>query len=180
MSIKPWQLQTSHGVRRVYPSAHSVGVNWRPFARRLGYSGGPANSHTCGLDAHASGQEDDAIRLGLGRDDGRVVYLDRRFSTVFASSLPGVVWATLAGNLIATLPAYQLNRTWTWGKRGRSHFRREIVPFWTMSFLSIAFSQLGAFWARHEEHAHAWSHLTNTALVGRAQTYLCFLQSSLF
>jgi putative flippase GtrA len=87
--------------------------------------------------------------------------------------IPGVVWATLAGNLIATLPAYQLNRTWTWGKRGRSHFRREIVPFWTMSFLSIAFSQLGAFWARHEVHAHAWSHLANTALVTGANL-LCF------
>jgi putative flippase GtrA len=87
--------------------------------------------------------------------------------------IPGVVWATLAGNLIATLPAYQLNRTWTWGKRGRSHFRREIVPFWTMSFLSIAFSQLGAFWARHEVHAHAWNHLANTALVTGANL-LCF------
>ncbi|HWD96743.1 MAG TPA: GtrA family protein [Acidimicrobiales bacterium] len=87
--------------------------------------------------------------------------------------IPGVVWATLAGNLIATLPAYQLNRTWTWGKRGRSHFRREIVPFWTMSFLSIAFSQLGAFWARSEVHSHAWSHLANTALVTGANL-LCF------
>ena len=79
--------------------------------------------------------------------------------------IPGVIWATLAGNLIATLPAYYLNRTWTWGKRGRSHFRREIVPFWSMSFLGISFSMLGAFWARHEVHSHAWNRLTDTALV---------------
>jgi putative flippase GtrA len=79
--------------------------------------------------------------------------------------IPGVIWATLAGNLIATLPAYHLNRTWTWGKRGRSHFRREIVPFWTMSFLGISFSMLGAFWARSEVHAHAWNRLADTALV---------------
>jgi putative flippase GtrA len=79
--------------------------------------------------------------------------------------IPGVMWSTLVGNLIATLPAYQLNRTWTWGKRGRSHFRKEIVPFWSMSFLGIGTSQLGAWWAKHEVHAHAWSHLTNTALV---------------
>ena len=77
----------------------------------------------------------------------------------------GVIWATLAGNLIATLPAYYLNRTWTWGKRGRSHFRREIVPFWSMSFLGISFSMLGAFWARHEVHSHAWNRLADTALV---------------
>jgi len=79
--------------------------------------------------------------------------------------IPGVIWATLAGNLIATLPAYHLNRTWTWGKRGRSHFRREIIPFWSMSFLGISFSMLGAFWARHEVHSHAWNRLADTALV---------------
>jgi putative flippase GtrA len=87
--------------------------------------------------------------------------------------IPGVIWATLAGNLIATLPAYHLNRTWTWGKRGRSHFRREIVPFWCMSFLSIAFSQIGAFWARSEVHHHSWSHLADTALV-TGTNLLCF------
>jgi putative flippase GtrA len=87
--------------------------------------------------------------------------------------IPGVIWATLAGNLIATLPAYHLNRVWTWGKRGKSHFRTEIMPFWTMSFLSIAFSQLGAFWARGEVHTHTWSHLANTALV-TGTNLLCF------
>src|SRR5665213_700001 len=70
-----------------------------------------------------------------------------------------------AGNLIGTLPAYHLNRRWTWGKRGRSRMRTEIVPFWSLSFLGIAFSQLGAWWVKHEVHAHQWSHLVNTALV---------------
>lgn len=79
--------------------------------------------------------------------------------------IPGVMWSTLTGNLIATLPAYYLNRTWTWGKRGRSHFRREIVPFWTLSFLGIAFSQLFAYIAKRQVHGHDWSHLLNTGLV---------------
>ncbi len=79
--------------------------------------------------------------------------------------IPGVMWSTLAGNLIGTLPAYNLNRRWTWGKRGRSHFRHEIIPFWSMSMLGIAFSQLGAWWAKHEVHSHQWSHLFNTGLV---------------
>ncbi|NNN00901.1 MAG: GtrA family protein [Acidimicrobiaceae bacterium] len=79
--------------------------------------------------------------------------------------IPGVMWATLAGNLIASLPAYHLNRLWTWGKRGRSHFRSEILPFWSMTALGIAVSQIGAFWARHEVHTHHWAHLFNTALV---------------
>jgi putative flippase GtrA len=79
--------------------------------------------------------------------------------------IPGVLWATLAGNLVASLPAYQLNRRWTWGKRGKSHFRKEIIPFWSMTMLGIAVSQIGALWARHEVYIHHWSHLANTALV---------------
>ena len=79
--------------------------------------------------------------------------------------ISGVLWATVAGNLVATLPSYYLNRSWTWGKRGRSHFRKEIIPFWSMSFLGIGVSILGATWARAMVRDHLWSHLANTALV---------------
>jgi putative flippase GtrA len=79
--------------------------------------------------------------------------------------IPSVIWATLVGNLVASVPAYQLNRRWTWGKRGKSHFRKEIVPFWTLTFLGIGVSQLGALWARHEVRTHHWSHVINTGLV---------------
>ncbi len=83
------------------------------------------------------------------------------------------VWATLAGNVVGMLPAYNLNRRWTWGKRGRSHVRKEVVPFLSLSVMGIAFSQLGAWWAKNETKAHHWSHLTNTALVDGANLF-CF------
>jgi putative flippase GtrA len=79
--------------------------------------------------------------------------------------IPGVIWATLAGNVIATLPSYHLNRLWAWGKRGPSAFRKEIVPYWSLAFTGIAFSQIGAFSARAVVHSHHWSHFANTALV---------------
>ena len=53
------------------------------------------------------------------------------------------VEATLFGNIVAAIPSYTLNRRWTWGKTGRSHVRKEILPFATMTFLGIAFS---IFW----------------------------------
>jgi len=87
--------------------------------------------------------------------------------------IPSVVLATLAGNIVGVVPAYQLNRRWTWGKRGRSEFRREVAPFLSVSAIGIAFSQLGAWWAKHEVNTHHWSHLTNTALVAGANL-LCF------
>jgi putative flippase GtrA len=87
--------------------------------------------------------------------------------------IPSAVWATLAGNVVGMFPAYQLNRRWTWGKQGRSHVRREILPFMSMSVLGIAFSQLGAWWARNEVRSHHWSHLASTGLVDGANL-LCF------
>lgn len=80
--------------------------------------------------------------------------------------IKGEVYATVFGNLVATLPSYYLNRTWTWGKTGRSHLRREIIPFWSMSLLGITFSMLGAEYARHLVHAHPhWMHLVKTIVV---------------
>jgi putative flippase GtrA len=59
----------------------------------------------------------------------------------------GVVEATVVANSLATIPAYNLNRRWTWGKTGKSHMVKEVLPFWGMSALGIAgsfFFSLGA------------------------------------
>ena len=79
--------------------------------------------------------------------------------------ISGEVEATIFGNVVATLPAYNLNRRWTWGKTGRSHVRKEIIPFWVMAALGIVFSIIGASYAHHLVHTHHWSHLINTGLV---------------
>ena len=43
-------------------------------------------------------------------------------------------WARLA-NVVAcaagTVPSYYLNRSWAWGRRGRSHLWKQVVPFTT-------------------------------------------------
>jgi putative flippase GtrA len=87
--------------------------------------------------------------------------------------ISSVILATLAGNVVGMIPAYNLNRRWTWHKAGRSSLRREVAPFLSMSILGIAFSQLGAIYARHEVRTHHWSHLANTGLVASANL-LCF------
>jgi len=77
----------------------------------------------------------------------------------------GVITATLFGNVVAIVPSYYLNRMWAWGKRGKSHFRNEVIPYWSMSFLGIAFSLVGATWVKHLVHSHNFNHLINTGLV---------------
>lgn len=43
-------------------------------------------------------------------------------------------WGSLPSNFtavtIVALPAFLLNKYWVWGKRGRAHMRREVIPFW--------------------------------------------------
>ena len=78
------------------------------------------------------------------------------------------VLATATGNLVAAIPAYFLHRSWVWGKRGRSHVVKEVLPFWVMVILGIGVSTLGAIGVRHLVNAHHWSHLLDTFLVSFA------------
>lgn len=45
---------------------------------------------------------------------------------------------------LATVPAYFLNRIWVWGRAGRSHFAKEVMPFWILAFVGLALSALAA------------------------------------
>lgn len=77
----------------------------------------------------------------------------------------GEVVSTVVANVVATCPAYYLNRRWVWGKSGRSHLMKEIVPFWAMQTLGIVVSIGGAALARHYGTEHHLTHRTQTALV---------------
>ena len=42
--------------------------------------------------------------------------------------------------LISAFPAYYLSRAWVWGKSGKSHFKKEVLPFWIFVFIGLVFS----------------------------------------
>jgi putative flippase GtrA len=73
--------------------------------------------------------------------------------------------STVFGNAVATVPSYWLNRKWAWGKHGRSHFMKEIVPFFAVAAAGIAFSIIGASIARHLGIKYNLDHLEQTVLV---------------
>lgn len=77
----------------------------------------------------------------------------------------GAVTSTIIANSIATVPSYYLNRSWAWGKSGRSHFTKEIIPFWSMAALGIVVSIFGAAFAKHLGNIWHLHHLGQTALV---------------
>lgn len=80
-------------------------------------------------------------------------------------SLSAVVSNTVA-TAVATIPNYALNRRWAWGKTGRSHIGKEIIPFWVLAFLGYGFSTVSVDYVEHfAKHEH-YAHLVRTGLVG--------------
>ncbi len=75
------------------------------------------------------------------------------------------VGSTIAANVIATVPSYYLNRSWVWGKNGRSHLTKEIIPFWVMSAIGVVVSMGGAALARRFGIDHHLSHEVETVVV---------------
>lgn len=58
------------------------------------------------------------------------------------------VISTLIAAVCGAIPSYYLNRAWVWGKSGRSHMRKEVIPFWIMAAVGF-FVASGASAAAH-------------------------------
>lgn len=104
-------------------------------------------------------------------------------TTVFSLLVLGLVFgvfhvwsevpSTVFANVCAAVPSYFLNRQWAWGKSGRSHVFKEVLPFWIVSAASITFSIAGAATAKYVGRVEAANHFEETLLV-LAFNVLCF------
>lgn len=67
-------------------------------------------------------------------------------------------WCQVIATAVGTVPSYTLNRYWAWGMRGRSQWLREVVPFWVLAFVGLAFSvyavDLASVVGRHLRFSH--------------------------
>ncbi len=86
------------------------------------------------------------------------------FGVLGRSARVSNIWAVC----LSAVPSYYLNRAWAWGKRGKSHFLKEVVPFWTMALIGLAFSTWAADYAETWSRAHVESHLVTTVVVNIA------------
>lgn len=86
-------------------------------------------------------------------------------------------WTAKSANVAAFccggIPSYYLNRRWTWGKSGRSHLWREIVPFWGLAFIGLAFSTFAVDFAETWADDVASSRLVQ-ALVINGASFVAF------
>jgi putative flippase GtrA len=79
--------------------------------------------------------------------------------------------ANLLANVLATIPSYTLNRRWVWGKGGKSHWLREVVPFWCLSFAGLALSSFTVWAAGQFARDHHLSHAATAILVNAANLF---------
>jgi putative flippase GtrA len=77
----------------------------------------------------------------------------------------GVVLASTLATTVATVPSYQMNRKWAWGKSGKSHLLKEVVPFWGLAVIGWAFSTYSVYLVDNLAQAHHLSHVARTATV---------------
>jgi putative flippase GtrA len=87
------------------------------------------------------------------------------FFTFGVLRLGSAVTCNIIATAVATVPSYYLNRQWAWGKTGKSHLWREIVPFWALAFLGLALSLLAVDIAESEAHRVTSSHLGTAIIV---------------
>ena len=73
--------------------------------------------------------------------------------------------ANVVACAVATVPSYHLNRSWAWGRRGRSRLWREVVPFWAIAFLGLGISTWAADAASTLAVGTGASHAATTAIV---------------
>ena len=59
-------------------------------------------------------------------------------------------FANIVGVAISAVPAYYMNRAWVWGKRGKSHWKKEVLPFWFFTGAGLVLSTLAISFA--DEH----------------------------
>ncbi len=51
-------------------------------------------------------------------------------------------WANVVATSVGTVPSFELNRRWVWGRTGRRSLAGEVGPFCVMSFAGLALSTL--------------------------------------
>jgi putative flippase GtrA len=51
--------------------------------------------------------------------------------------------ANVVACAVAAVPPFPLNKSWAWGRRGRSPLWG-VIPFWALAFLGLAFSSWAA------------------------------------
>ncbi|MCC5953251.1 MAG: GtrA family protein [Acidimicrobiia bacterium] len=57
----------------------------------------------------------------------------------------GAATSNVLAVCLSAVPAYYLSRAWVWGKRGKSHLTKEVLPFWGFALAGLLLSTAAVF-----------------------------------
>lgn len=77
------------------------------------------------------------VRYGAGSAVATVCS-EVTFLTLYGALDTSTTLASILGWLAGAVPSYWLNRTWTWGRRGRPRLRTELVPYVVVVLATVA------------------------------------------
>jgi putative flippase GtrA len=63
-------------------------------------------------------------------------------AVLVATRATGAVTANIIATMVGTIPSFEFNRRWVWGKTGRRSMSTEVVPFAAISATGLALSSL--------------------------------------
>lgn len=86
---------------------------------------------------------------------------------VSTHALPAA-WANVAATAVGTVPSFELNRRWVWGKTGQRSLAAEVGPFVALSFAGLGLSTLAVGAADHWAGSAQLSSLARTSVVEAA------------
>ena len=76
--------------------------------------------------------------------------------------LASAVWCQFLAAVVSAFPSYYLNRRWVWGKSGRSHLWKEVVPFWVIAVAGLVLSLLAVDLASGISNHYHFDHAITT------------------
>lgn len=77
-------------------------------------------------------------------------------AALVASGATTAGWANVIATAVGTVPSFELNRRWVWGKKGRRSAWAEVGPYCALAFAGLAFSTLAVSMASRWATASGW------------------------
>lgn len=90
-----------------------------------------------------------------------LIFLEFFYGVLKLTEVPSSVLATT----ISAIPNYFMNRKWAWGKEGKSHLWREVVPFWSLALIGLILSTVSVKLMGSYAKSHDFSVLTRNISV---------------
>jgi putative flippase GtrA len=74
-------------------------------------------------------------------------------------------WSNVIATAVATVPSFELNRRWVWGRSGQASMLTEVAPFWVWAFFELAISSLAVHLMGDHATTAGWSRAARTLAV---------------